>query len=150
MSKPHTQYLGIAFDSYTPQIEAQITRDLIACQAIMGVEASTTDLVVVSDQENMDRLLDALLMRRTPALAMAKLWLQYKALDGEWPKVPETAETVYQRNLYQRVKAPNLDDGEHAPYYLPTPGRIVPDMISLLRPAPNGYAFADPWLASMF
>lgn len=146
-TKPKVAYIGIVYDSYTPQVEACITRDLIGFQQKVKTKYRNAELVVVSDQDSMDRLLNALGIRRTYSLTMAKLWMQYKALDGEWPEIPGQYETVYQRNLFQKVKRPNIDPGEHSPYYLPEPGRVVPDIISLLRPAPNAYGLTDPTLA---
>ena len=141
MNKPNTHYVGFVYDSYTPQVESQILKDIISFQATMGNRQKDTELVAVSSHDHMDKLLTVLGIRRTPALKLAKLWMQYKALDGDWPEVPDTARLVYQRNLYQRIRLPHIDPKEHASYYLPEPGRVVPDIISLLRPTPNAFAY---------
>ncbi|QRE00348.1 hypothetical protein [Burkholderia phage BCSR5] len=149
MKKP--VYIGVVYNDYTPQVENQLTRDLIMVSGMVAMR--DRDIVIVSEDPRMDRLLSALNARRAYLPALPKVWFQYKT-DELQPQIPAEAPlevcTVVQRDLYQRVKEGHLDTAEQGAYYLPPQGRINPDVISLLRPAPNGFNYGDPMLTMMW
>lgn len=142
------RYIGIVFDKYTPQVEGQITRDVIALTNLARDRHSDEEIVIVCDSDKADRLLDALGVRRIPTLQLAPTWLVYRT-NEMWPEVPDDAKTVIKRDLFVKVKRGNLrvnNENEGNGYYLPPQGRPRPDKINMIRPAPNGYTPTDPAL----
>jgi hypothetical protein len=73
-------------------------------------------------------------------------WISYRTGE-DWPQAPPGARNIIQRDLYvPKPSGPQMqvnEDGNNG-YYLPPQGRLSPDTISLLRPAPNGFAYAPP------
>lgn len=142
------RYIGCIFDSYTPQVEGQLTRDIIALTGLAAKRHADEEIVIVCDSDKPDRLLDALNVRRVPTAQLARTWLVYRT-NEDWPEVPEFARTVIQRDLFvkvrrntMRINGPAQSEG----YYLPPQGRPRPDKIGMVRPAPNGYVPVDPAL----
>lgn len=137
-------YVGIIFDEYTPPVEAQILRD---CMMLQHTASSSEEVVLVTDSNKVDRLLDSIGMRRVPTAKLAKLWILYKTQEY-WPEAPEWATTEVQRDMWVAKKDPKIlrevDEAESNGYYLPPQGRLSPDTLSLERPAPNGYVPTDP------
>ncbi len=139
-------YFGLLFDDYTPQVEAQILRDCLAIQSMSY--GKYDELVMVCDNPRVDAVLGGLGLRSVPTKSLTKRWFIYKT-KRDWPQEPEGSTLVIQRDLYQPVKEQILtvlDDQHTNGYYLPPQGRLKPDTISLLRPAPNGYVPLDPSL----
>jgi len=142
LGKPETiKYFGIIYDRYTPQVEGQILRDCLMLQEVAR-KTSYDQVTIVCTSDDFDHLLDVLGMERTSDTTKTREWLVYKTGE-QWPQPPGDVETVVERDMEQKRKAPNMQvlDGLHNNgYYLPPQGRLSPDTISLLRPAPNGYA----------
>lgn len=139
-------YYGLKWDTYSPAVEGQILRDCMALQAVASHKYD--ELVIVCDSDKADPVLKSIGLRRTNLPQRAKSWILYKTGE-EYPEEPEWCNTVTHRDLWQEPKASNLqvnDDDEANGYYLPPQGRLAPDTISLLRPAPNGYVPTDPAL----
>jgi hypothetical protein len=141
------KYFGVIFDDYTPQVECQLLRD---CLVLLEVARKSRydEVVIVCDNDKPDKLLDSLGMRRVPTKTLTKEWLIYKT-KPDWPEDPDDSRLVVQRDLYVKIKKIDLKvlkDTQTDGYYLPPQGRISPDTISLLRPAPNGYQPVDPAL----
>jgi hypothetical protein len=110
------------------------------------------ELVIVCDSDRADAVLKSIGLRRSNLPSAAKSWILYKTKE-EYPEEPEWCTTVTHRDLWQPRKAQNLtvvDDDQNNGYYLPPQGRIAPDTISLLRPAPNGYVPTDPALVMIW
>jgi len=142
------QYVAMKWTDYTPQVESQITRDVIALTSLAAKRNADEEIVIVSDSDKADKVIDALGVRRVPLLHLARIWLVYKTGE-EWPEVPETARHIIQRDMQVRVKRPNMrvnDNLQGDGYYLPPQGRPRPDKIQMIRPAPNGYSPVDPAL----
>jgi hypothetical protein len=140
------QYFGVIFDEYTPAVESQMLRDCMALQRV--AQNSKCELVIVCESDKPDRMLQAIGLRRVPTTTLTKSWIMYKTRD-EWMEEPEGSDVVIPRDLYVSVRKNKLRvlDEEHTNgYYLPPQGRLSPDTVSLLRPAPNGYVMVDPWL----
>lgn len=140
-------YIGVVYNHYTPQVEAQLTRDLIHVLNLHSMRGR--DCVVVSQDGRLDPVIQSLGCRRAYLPKLPKTWFQYRTKE-DWPElVPEARPggTVIQRDLYVPVKEGNLQEAEQGAYYLPPQGRISPDVISLLRPAPNGFAYPDPMIS---
>lgn len=137
------QYVGLIWDEYTPQVEGQLTRDLLAL--LDTARGLVDEVVVVVDDHRCTRLLDGLGIRSVPTQKLAKMWIVYKTKQ-EWPEAPDWVDEVVERDLYQAVKPGNMrvpDDSANNGFYLPPQGRLSPDTISLDRPAPNGYVPTD-------
>lgn len=135
------KFFGVLYDEYTPAVEGQLLRD---CLIMMNVARHKfKDLIVVCSDPAPDRMLNALGLVRDADMSRTKDWISYRTKE-EWPKEPEGARNIIQRDLYNPPKKNNLsvlDERESNGYYLPPQGRLSPDTISLLRPSPNGYAY---------
>jgi hypothetical protein len=145
-SSARRQYFGVVFDAYTPQVESQMMRDVMALQRV--AQNSKRELVIVCQSDRPDRMLSGIGCRRVPTAKLTRSWIMYKTKQ-DWMEEPENSEVIVPRDLYQPVKRGKLrvlDDSHSNGYYLPPQGRLSPDTISLLRPAPNGYVMVDPWL----
>lgn len=129
--------VGLVWDAYTPAVEGQVTRDLIALQNVPGSEV----IVICGDEA--DRVLKALRIKRGAAKALAGLWITYRTGQDQ-VFAPEHAETVIDRDLYVAVKETELDDSPHAGYYMKPQGRIVPPQLNLNRPPPSHTGPTDP------
>jgi hypothetical protein len=148
--RKHRIYYGLKWDDYTPAVEGQILRDCMALQAV--AQGRIDELVIVCDSDKADGVLKALGLRRLNLPQKARSWVLYKTKE-EYPEEPEWCRTVIHRDLWQPRKPDNLTvlDDEHTNgYYLPPQGRLAPDTISLLRPAPNGYIPTDPALVMIW
>ena len=146
------RYIGVLLDNYTPQVEGQLTRDVIALLQLASKRNADEEIVIVCESDRPDRLLEALGTRRVPTIQLARTWLVYRTKE-EWPEVPDFALTVIQRDLYVRVKRSTLrvnSEQESEGYYLPPQGRPRPDKLNMLRPAPNGYSPVDPALIMLW
>lgn len=140
------RYIGALWNKYTPQVESQLTRDVIALLDVAYNRRRDEEIIIVSEQPIADAVLSALGVRRVPLIHLARTWIVYRT-DEEWPEEPNTARTVIPRDLYQRVKPGNLMalDAEHSRgYYLPPQGRPNSNSLGLKRPAPNGYSPVNP------
>jgi hypothetical protein len=148
--KPRIKYFGILFDDYTPAVEGQLCRDCIKMIDLARHRAN--ELVIVCADERPDRMLAALGLTRLPDHERARDWITYRTRE-EWPEDPENARVLIQRDLYMSLKDRNmtvLDEQHTNGYYLPPQGRLSPDTLSLLRPAPNGYIPTDPALLMLW
>lgn len=138
------KYLGVIFDEYTPQVEAQLLRDCLAAQSVAD---RNEELVIACESDKADRMLESIGIRRVPLMSKARELLLYKT-EEFWPEYPEHIRTVILRDLYVPKKNPNVllevDPDQANGYYLPPQGRLSPDTLSLERPAPNGYIPLDP------
>lgn len=150
-TNPRRIYCGIVFDEYTPQIENQILRDCLLLQKVADKQ-KYDELVIVCESARPEAVLRGLGIRRVPLNKLAGSWLVYKT--GEyWPEVPGEPKLIYERDMQQKKTKSNLfdlSDDANIGYYLPPQGRLSPDTISLLRPAPNGYIPADPALLMLW
>jgi hypothetical protein len=139
--KKGIKFFGILYDEYTPAVEGQLLRD---CLILMNVARNKfRDLIIVCEDSNPDRLLNALGIVREADMSRTKDWISYRTKET-WPQEPEGARNIIQRDLYTPEKGANmmvLDEMHSNGYYLPPQGRLSPDTISLLRPSPNGYAY---------
>lgn len=136
----NTVYLGVLAKVYTPQVEGQLTRDVIASTTKLK---RGEQLCVCCEHPEAQRMLASLGARYSPILALPTTFLKYR-IDEQWPDEPENAQTVIERDLWVKPGEGKLHTGERPAYYLPPQGRLAPDSIGLKRPAPNGYAPVDP------
>jgi hypothetical protein len=144
--KPRIKYFGVVYTDYTPAVESQMLRD---CLAIQNVARTThNEVVIVSGRPEPERMLAALGLTLLGHHEKCRDWISYRT-EEEWPQEPENARNLILRDLWMPVKEGTmtvLNDGQNNGYYLPPQGRLSPDTLSLLRPAPNGYSFPDPSL----
>ena len=148
--KPKIRYMGMFWDEYTPAVEGQMLRDCIVMLDL--ARHKYNEVVIVCERDEPDRMLAGLGMTRSPRTELARDWICYK-VGPDWPSEPENTRLLVQRDLYQPKQADNLmvlDDQHTNGYYLPPQGRLAPDSISLLRPAPNGYVPTDPALIMLW
>lgn len=137
-------YVGLLFDEYSPAVESQVMRD---CMVMQGIAGRDEEIVLITESDKLDKMLDSLGLRRIPTGKLAKMWILYRSQSDEWPAVPDWATTEVRRDLYVPKKNPNIlrqvSEQESNGYYLPPQGRLSPDTLSLERPAPNGYVPLD-------
>lgn len=148
--KPRIKYMGILYDDFTPAVEGQILRD---CLVMMGVARNKyNELIIVAPDDRPERVVNGLGLTLEVDPARAKDWVTYRTRE-EWPQEPEGTRLLVQRDLFMPVKDKNmvvLDEQHTNGYYLPPQGRLSPDTLSLLRPAPNGYIPTDPALLMLW
>lgn len=138
-------YVGILFDQWTPQVEAQMLKDVQQCRTVAD---SGEEVVVCCTSDKPDPMLRQLDTRRVPTIQMATFWIVYRTKE-DWPASPDWCTTEVHRDLYVPLKRSPLmhpDENNSNGYYLPPQGRLSPDTLSLDRPAPNGYISVDPSL----
>lgn len=137
------KFFGVLYDNYTPAVESQMLRD---CLIMMNVARHKyRNLIIVCPDPSPDRMLAALGLERESDPSRTQDWISYRT-EEDWPQTPPGARNVIQRDLYlPKPNGPTMQvvDNDNG-YYLPPQGRLSPDTISLLRPAPNGYAYAPP------
>jgi hypothetical protein len=146
MNKPRIFYIGVTYTKYTPAVEGQMLRDCLTLLA--NARHQYSEVVVVGLDKQPERMLSGLGLTLLVKPELAKDWIAYRT-EEHWPEEVENTRTLIQRDLYVPKADPKmvvLDDARNNGYYLPPQGRLAPDSISLLRPAPNGYIPVDPAL----
>lgn len=138
------KFFGVIYDEYTPAVEGQMLRD---CLIMMNVARHKyRNLIVVCPDPAPERMLNGLGLDRESDPSRTQDWISYRTGE-DWPQEPPGARNIIQRDLYvPKPSGPQMqvnEDGNNG-YYLPPQGRLSPDTISLLRPAPNGFAYAPP------
>lgn len=136
--------IGLIWDRYTPAVEGQITRDIIALQASSGNQG--LELVAVCTDDKADSLLRVLGVNKGIAEALARLWIIYQtgpdAIDE-----PENAETIILRDLYVAPSETGLLDPDSKPgFYMEPQGRVIAPQVNLNRPMPSHSGPTDPHL----
>lgn len=129
--------MGLMWDHFTPQVQAQIVKDLIAIKN----QPNSRNLTVYyeKDAPELKSLLVSMGIHRTPAKVLAGLWVLYQtgpvALEA-----PESAKEVVVRDMQVHVKDPNvLDTAEQSGFYLAPQGRNISPTLDLNRPMPGWY-----------
>ena len=115
-------HFGVLYLAYTPAVEAQLVRDIIAMQSSMN-----QDLVCCCAKDDADRVLQSFNIRRLPADTIAKLWIVYKTNIDDAISTPEFAETTITRDLFLTSSSNSLQIRDNdSGYFLPEPGRAAP------------------------
>lgn len=139
-----TYKVGLAWDDYTPAVEAQVCRDVIALQN----DSRVKDLVVISASDRADRVLTALGVRRLPMLSLARDWVAYrtKPETQNYEIIPEHVDNdcIVDRNLFTTNIGPNIDGESRNGYALKPQGRPIPNQLNMHKPPPNAYPPMDP------
>jgi len=138
MKKPRIAYMGVQYSDYTPAVEGQMLRDCLTLMA--HARNRYSELVIVGFDSQPQRMLSGLGLTLLTKPELAKDWITYRTRE-DWPEEPENTRTLVQRDLFVPTADPKMmvmDDLKNKGYYLPPQGRLSPDTISLLRPAPNG------------
>lgn len=138
-------YLGVAFDVYNAQVEANLTRDLIQLLPSIG----RSELVVVCATNQIKPTVNALGARYSPAVELANFFLVYQSGESK-VALPDNCEDYVERVLVSPESKVRIDPSSKSGYFLPTPGRMAPSSIYNLRPRPNGYAPVDPALIMLW
>lgn len=136
--------IGIIYDEYTPAVEAQLTRDIIALQN--AHPRDEFEVQCVGDEPSMDRLLNAFNIVRVTGGKPA-LYVVYRTTEW-WPEYPdERTATVICRDLYIEDAAPRMSGEPSVGYYVPTTqGRPIRPQNPLNRMGHkgNGKGMVDP------
>jgi hypothetical protein len=129
--------MGLLWDHWTPQVQAQVVKDLIAIKDQPKV--SSLAVYYEGDDPQVNSILNALQVARCPAKALAGLWILYQT--GVHPlEAPEHAAEVVERDMQIRsADADVLDTGEHSGFYLAPQGRNISPTLDLNRPMPAWY-----------
>ena len=128
--------VGLIWDFYTPAVEGQMTRDLIALQSETKVRAVCKDSAP-------ERLLNALNISMGGKPENTKLWILYQT-QAEQLRPPANAKEVIVRNLHMERATGNLDSTERSGPPLKEQGRIVAPTLTLNKPMPNHSGPTDP------
>lgn len=132
--------VGLLWDTYTPAVEGQLTRDIIALQ-------QEGQIMVVCKNSNPGRVLQALNVAIVDA--DTKFWIVYKTGEAH-VEAPEGATTVIERDLYVGHTKTQLDTREHAGYFMKPQGRIVPSPFTVERPMPVHNGQTDPMVVLLW
>jgi hypothetical protein len=140
-----TLFLGLVCEEYTPQVEGQLTRDIIATQS--QLQPGDTLCLCFADHQ-VERLCLGLGIEWTADMDLAQIMLVYRTSEY-WPEVEykdDVPKTEIRRDLYMGVNDQKLSQTDRPAYYLSPQGRITMNQIGVLRPAPNGYSQPDSFL----
>lgn len=131
--------IQIIYDQYTPAVEAQITRDLIALKSTHP----KSEFAVICASNDTERLLESFGIPLYPK-GTSHLTLVYKVSD-QWPDHPsETEATVVMRDLYVYEDTLTVDGTPTVGYYMPEQGRSIPNQVDLVKRGPTGPGGVDP------
>lgn len=133
--------IGLMWDHFTPQVEGQIIRDVIAIQN----QPSTRELSVYyeGNEPKLESALQTLGVNRAPSKELATLWVLYQT-GPDLLVAPDHAREVVTRDLQVRLKSPNLNTDEHSGFYLAPQGRNISPTLDLNRPMPAWYPGGPP------
>lgn len=129
--------IGLKWDVYTPSVEGQITRDLIALQSSFG------KITVVCDGDEPNGLLSALGVQHGIGNELAAIWVVYTTQEGHQVEAPEHAKEVIKRDMFVSKTDIELDGDPHPGYYMKPQGRIGKPRLSQL-PKPTHTGQTDP------
>lgn len=129
----------LIFDVYTPEVEAQITRDLIAVSNLDPKEVFS----VICESDVCERLVSgfnmALFSTGTPNITIV-----YKTSEW-WPEHPdEESNTVVMRDLYRSKEEITIDPNSRPGYYLKDQSTLLPFKDRLAQIGPRGIGYLDP------
>lgn len=133
---PYT--MGIVFDSLTPQVRAQLTKDLIAVKDLP--KARNLMVYYEGDYPEVDNILASLQIERCPLAAVAPVWVLYQTGVTKL-EAPEHATEIVERDMRIRSKEAGILDTEasDAGFYLAPQGRNITPTLDLNRPMPGWY-----------
>lgn len=139
-------YITITYDSYTPAVEAQITRDFLA----MKTACPNTTFFCIAPSDLPRQALQALDVDLCGPTDQSHTLIQYKVGKkfAKQPNMPFKA-TIIDRDLYREEDSMNnkLDLEQKPGYYLPDLSRpYVSDINKLRTPQNNGYIMPNPAL----
>ncbi len=140
MSERPIQSVGLWWDDYTPAVEGQVVRDIIALQS-QGPQKM--QIMAICRDDSADRTLDALGVKRGVTHALASLWIAYKT-GPEEVEVPEHAETVIVRDLFVDRKENLLDPTPRPGYFMAPQGRVKGPSSIYTKPMPTHSGPTDP------
>lgn len=124
--------VGLRWNEYTPQIEGQITRDLIALQSTFETSNPNSKIQVFTDTSEADSLLNILGIQRCFDEAAAKVWILYRSNPEAEVEAPEDMRDVTVRDMYQETKNTRINPNPESGYFLKPQGRIGRPRLSQL------------------
>lgn len=129
--------IGLRWGTYTPAVEGQITRDLIALQSSFG------KIIVIYDGDEPNGLVSALGLKSGIGDELADTWIVYTTEEGNQVEAPEHAKEVIKRDMFVEKTAIDIDGEPHPGYYMKPQGRIGKPRLSQL-PKPTHTGQTDP------
>jgi len=135
-------HIGVCFDKWTPAVEAALFRDLVGLQ-------DKTELIVICDSAEPDRMLAGLGITRLSLHSLANVWILYQV---EQPvAAPRHDVQTITRNFIVEKKESRMRLEPRSPVTLPEQGRenhYRP--FSQPPPANTGGIPLDPRVALLF
>lgn len=134
------ELIGVIFDEYSPSVESQLTRDIIALKSAYP----RSEFEVRCDTDDPETLLRAFNVDMNNK-GDPSLFLVYRTTE-QWPPYPdENTHTVILRDLYVTEAYPTLSGEPSVGYYVPREqGRPIRDQLPLSRMGPKGKGAVDP------
>lgn len=134
--------IGFLWDDYTPQVEAQMAKDLIALNK--AVTRWPGDVMLVRAGPEAHRLIASLDLQLGTTDESAKIWRTYLT-QGRRLRAPDWATTVISCDLTVRKSESNkLERGPHSSYGLKEFGRMDGYDPFRRRPPQTKWATTDP------
>lgn len=141
-AKPEPFLVGLLWDEWTPQVESQLLRDVMALQDDINIGKR----LVVSTGPEADRVLRAVDVPNIGPLSKeATFWRLYQTGESP-PEAPEWATDSLVQILYQKVNNQHFLDKRDSEIFLPNRQRDVNYDPFARRPIHPGVAPESPWL----
>lgn len=142
MSEVEYEVIGFLWDDYTPQVESQMARDLIALNRAVTRYPGSVMRVCAGPEAH--RLIASLNLSLADNDQQAKIWRTYSTM-GRRLRAPDWATTVVSCDLTVRRSDSNkLERGPHSPYGLKEFGRMDGYDPFRRRPPQTKWATSDP------
>lgn len=136
-----TYVLGIAYDEYTPKVQARLYRDLRQVQS--NCYNAKCRLAVVGTDDTMDWLLGIMGIPRIRKMKKAVNWLVYYV--DELPELPKNAKDIIEIRIPEgRTSGRMVTTPLPNPEIPKEPGRDATFVSMIDRPMPNAYTPTAP------
>lgn len=132
------QTIGLKWDRYTPAVEGQILRDIMALQAASGNRP--LELHVASKPEAY-RAITGVGAVPNAVEELATIWIIYRTTKAPFKEAPEGIEedNIILRDMYAPTVNFGISTEVDRGYYLKPEGRTISNqMNNLIMPAPGG------------
>lgn len=129
----NTYVIGVAWDLYTPAVEAQMAKDLIALKAEATVQRAR--LIVATEHVDADHILKALGIERINSMTPASIVRAYKVHSSPEVDVHHEVEII-ECDLSVQKAQPNLYPEETPGYELKRGDQPIAPTVDPDKPAP--------------
>lgn len=144
--QPQTDYyvIGLLWDEWTPQVESQLTRDVLAL--LDEADKWPGQGLAVSTGEEANRVLRALNVPNVgPLSKQATFWRLYQTQEAP-PQAPEWAKDQLVQVLYQKTANVRFADKSNQEIYLRDRTRDINYDPFSRRPMHPGVSPESPWI----